>query len=70
MNLKCPITSNSDTSIIAKCERGEDSAVPNYEDALKKLLPSNLEAMVLRQFRELQDARKRIREMEKASKAG
>ena len=62
MNLKCPITSNSDTSIIAECERSEDSAVPNYEDALEKLLQSNLEAMVLRQFRELQDAHKRIRE--------
>ena len=70
MNLKSAITSNSDASIIAECERGEDSAVANYEDALKKHLPSDLEALVLHQFREVQDAHKCIREMEKVCKAG
>lgn len=70
MNLKAAITSKSEASIIAECERGEDAAVANYEEALKKHLPSNLEALVASQFREVQQAHKRIRELEKVSKAG
>ena len=70
MNLKAAITSKSEASIIAECERGEDSAVANYEEALKKHLPAALETLVLNQFRQVQEAHKRIRDLEKVRKAG
>src|SRR5580704_8723357 len=34
-NLKAALTRNDEASIIAECEAGEDSAMRNYENALK-----------------------------------
>ncbi|MEO7713980.1 MAG: PA2169 family four-helix-bundle protein, partial [Gemmatimonadaceae bacterium] len=39
IDLKAAVTGKDDAAIITECERGEQVAVKNYEDARKKELP-------------------------------
>ena len=50
IGLKSAVTGKDDAAIITECERGEQVAVKNYEDALKKELPADLRAIVERQY--------------------
>jgi uncharacterized protein (TIGR02284 family) len=70
INIKSAVTGEDEHAIIAECERGEDSAVRNYDEALKGTLPSNIETIVRRQYAEVKEAHDRIRSLEKASGAG
>ena len=69
MNIKSTVTGGDEAAIVAECERGEDSAVSNYEDALKENLPANVQSVVQRQFTEVKSAHDRIRSLEKANSA-
>lgn len=51
IDLKSAVTGKNDAAIITECERGEQVAVTNYEAALKKQLPTEVHAMVERQYR-------------------
>ena len=53
IDIKGTFTGKDDQSILSECERGEDSAVAQYRDALKSELPSNLLEIVERQFEEV-----------------
>jgi uncharacterized protein (TIGR02284 family) len=70
IDIKSAVTGEDEHAVIAECERGEDSAVRNYEEALKGTLPSDIEIIVRRQFTEIKQAHDRIRSLEKASGAG
>lgn len=70
MDIKSAITGKDDEAIVAECERGEDSAVKNYEEALKKTLPANIRATVERQFQEVKRSHDQVRAKEKAYGAG
>jgi len=70
INLKSAITGEDEGAVISECERGEDSAVSNYEDALGGALPNDLRAIVERQFAEIKEAHDRIRALERATGAG
>ena len=51
IDIKGTFTGKSDESILSECERGEDSAVEAYKDALKdENLPNDIRALVERQF--------------------
>src|SRR5947209_11918629 len=51
MDIKSAVTGKDDNAVIAECERGEDSAVKNYEAAMgDENLPANLREVVQRQF--------------------
>jgi uncharacterized protein (TIGR02284 family) len=63
INLKSAITGKDDHSILAECERGEDSAVKNYQEALEKDLPSDLRSVVEDQYQDILDAHNRIKSM-------
>lgn len=69
MNIKSAVTGEDEAAIIAECERGEDSAVKSYEDALRSNLPSDLASIVQHQFTQVKEAHDRIRSLEKASGA-
>ena len=69
MGLKSALTGADDDAILAECERGEDSAVANYRDALGTDLPANVRAVVERQFSEVKQAHDRVRSLEKAGGA-
>jgi len=51
IDLKSAVTGKSDAAIITECERGEEVAVKNYEDALEKDLPADVRDLVERQYR-------------------
>lgn len=70
INIKSAVTGKDDAAVIAECERGEDSAVSNYQDALSSNLPANVKSNVERQFTKIKEAHDRIRSLEKASGKG
>lgn len=51
IGLKSAVTGKDEAAIITECERGEQLAVTNYEDALKKDLPAETRAIVEAQHR-------------------
>jgi uncharacterized protein (TIGR02284 family) len=51
IGLKAAVTGKDDAAIITECERGEQLAVTNYEDALEKDLPAGVREIVERQYR-------------------
>jgi uncharacterized protein (TIGR02284 family) len=70
INLKSAITSRDDHAILAECERGEDSAVKEYRDAMEKEeLSSPVRDIVSRQFTDVKSAHDRIKQLRDASKS-
>jgi uncharacterized protein (TIGR02284 family) len=67
MSIKSAIADHEERPIISECERGEDSAVSNYQDALKQNLPADLRSIVERQYAQIQEAHDRIRNLERAA---
>src|ERR687883_1904767 len=70
INIKSAVTGEDEGAVISECERGEDSAVKNYQDAINAGLPDNLRAIVERQYTQVKEAHDRIRALERASGAG
>lgn len=69
INIKSTVTGEDEGAVIAECERGEDSAVSNYKEALGQTLPQNIRDIVESQYRQVQEAHDRIRTLERASEA-
>lgn len=61
LNIKSVVTGGSEESILAECERGEDSAVENYQQVLKNNLPPNVLPVVKHQFTEIKRSHDYIR---------
>jgi uncharacterized protein (TIGR02284 family) len=70
INIKSAVTGEDEAAIISECERGEDSAVKNYQDAINTGLPADVRAIVERQYAQVKEAHDRIRALERASGAG
>lgn len=69
INIKSAITSGDDHSILAECERGEDSAVKEYKEALEdEDLSSPVRAIVSRQYSEVKSAHDRVKQLRDATK--
>ena len=68
INLKSAITSGDDHAILAECERGEDSAVEQYEKAMNDNLPAPLREIVSRQYSEIKNAHDRIKNLRDTAK--
>lgn len=63
MDIKGTFTGKDDHSILSECERGEDSAVDTYRDALKLGLPANILSTVERQFQSIKQVHDRVKQM-------
>ena len=63
INLKSVVTSGDDHAILAECERGEDSAVKEYKEAMQEGLSSPVSDIVSRQYTEVKDAHDRIKQL-------
>jgi uncharacterized protein (TIGR02284 family) len=63
INLKSAATSGNDHAILSECERGEDSAVKEYEKALNDDLSPSLQEIVSSQYSEVKNAHDRIRNL-------
>ncbi|HMF56863.1 MAG TPA: PA2169 family four-helix-bundle protein, partial [Pyrinomonadaceae bacterium] len=46
IDIKSAVTGEDEGAIISECERGEDSAVSNYKDALEEDLPGDIRSIV------------------------
>jgi uncharacterized protein (TIGR02284 family) len=70
MNIKGTLTGRDDQSILNECERGEDSAVRAYEEALKEQnLPAVLRTLIERQFASVKQVHDRVKRMRDAQSA-
>lgn len=69
IDIKSAVTGKNDTAIINECERGEDSAVSNFRDALGSDLPADVRSIVERQYADVKAAHDRIRDMKHARSA-
>jgi uncharacterized protein (TIGR02284 family) len=67
MNIKSIVTGGNDAAIVDECERGEDSAIENYQRVLKQNLPPNVLPVVKHQFTEIKRSHDRIRVLDKAA---
>jgi uncharacterized protein (TIGR02284 family) len=68
INLKSAVTSGDDHAILAECERGEDSAVEQYEKAMNDNLPASLLEIVSRQYSDIKNAHDRIKNLRDTAK--
>jgi len=68
INLKSAVTSKDQSAILAECERGEDSAVQEFEKAMRDNLPSLVRDTVSRQYIEIKSAHDRIKNLRDAAK--
>jgi uncharacterized protein (TIGR02284 family) len=70
MDIKGTLTGKDDHSILSECERGEDSAVSTFRDALKEgNLPPNVLSIVERQLQIIQKTHDRVKQMRDAKSA-
>ncbi len=70
IDLKSALTGKDDHAILAECERGEDSAVKNYQKVLAEDLPSDLRSVVEQQYRQILEAHNRIRSLRDGGETG
>jgi uncharacterized protein (TIGR02284 family) len=56
-----------EASIIAACQREEEAAVNDYQEALKADLPLDVQYVVKRQYMDIKDAYDRIRILQRAA---
>ncbi len=68
INLKTALTSNDDKAVINECERGEDSAVAAYEEAIKAELLPNVQNLVSRQYQTVKATHDKIRDIRDSAK--
>ena len=68
INLKSAVTSGDDKAILSECERGEDSAVHEYKEAMQDGLTGAARELVARQFTEIKSAHDRVRNLRDAAK--
>lgn len=66
IDIKAAVTGKDEGAVISECERGEDSAISNYQDALNKNLPPDVQAIVQRQYTQVKEAHDRIRALKNA----
>ncbi|MEY2438650.1 MAG: hypothetical protein QOI34_35 [Verrucomicrobiota bacterium] len=69
INLKSAITSEDDHAILAECERGEDSAVSEYKEAMEEDISVPVRDIISRQYTEVKSAHDRIKALRDAAKA-
>ncbi|HEV7702945.1 MAG TPA: PA2169 family four-helix-bundle protein [Gemmatimonadaceae bacterium] len=61
INLKSAVTGRNEEAIVMECERGEEHAAHQYEDALQKDLPLDTRAIIDRQYRGVLENLERVR---------
>jgi uncharacterized protein (TIGR02284 family) len=63
INIKSAVTKRDEHNILEECERGEDSAVRNYEEALEEDLPQQIMSLVQRQYTAIRETHDQIRSL-------
>jgi uncharacterized protein (TIGR02284 family) len=63
IGLKTALAADTDYAILDEAEKGEEAALINYIEALRKELPADLKSIAFRQHHEIQQTHKAIREL-------
>ncbi len=66
MGLKTALSGSNEEAIVTECERGEELAAKNYEDALKTDLPTETRALVEAQYRGTLSNLEKVRTLRRA----
>jgi uncharacterized protein (TIGR02284 family) len=66
INVKSAVTNRDRHAILAEAERGEDTAVAAYKDAMEKDLPAPIRDIVSRQSAEVKAAHDKVRNLRDA----
>ena len=61
IDIKSAVTGRDEAAILAECERGDDNAVENYQNALKEALPTDVNSVIERQYMQVKEAHDRIK---------
>ena len=69
INLKLAITGGDEHSILAECERGEDSAVEEYKKALANGLSPTAKELISNQFAEIKAAHDQVKSLRDTAKS-
>ena len=69
VNVKAMLTGDSDLAALNECERGEDAALERYRDAIKEDLPSDVAAIVQRQYEGVKRNHDQIRSLRNAQRS-
>ena len=67
--LKGMLSGDSDQAALDECERGEDAALARYRDAIKQDLPSDIMAIVQRQYEGVKRNHDQIRSLRNEHRA-
>jgi uncharacterized protein (TIGR02284 family) len=70
LNVKSALLGAAEAALLAECERGEEAAIKNYEAAFHEVLPTALQELIARQYREIKRARDRVLELQHAAAGG
>jgi len=64
IDLKAAVSAKDEHAVLAECERGEDSAVEEYREALEHSeLPPEVHGVIARQYASVQEAHDRVRDL-------
>jgi uncharacterized protein (TIGR02284 family) len=69
INIKGSFTGKDDAAILSEAERGEDSAVKSFEEALNEGLPPNIRTLLEREYRVVKNSHDRVKQMRDAKSA-
>ncbi|MDO1447763.1 PA2169 family four-helix-bundle protein [Rhodocytophaga aerolata] len=61
INIKSVIAGGDSEAILRECETGDKAAVEAYEKAMKENLPSNIEAVLRKQYADIAEAYNKIK---------
>ena len=69
ISFRTMVSRGDDRALLAECERGEDSALHHYENALQNGLSEPIRHIVMRQYQEVRSAHDRIHYLRVVAKA-
>jgi uncharacterized protein (TIGR02284 family) len=68
IDLKSRLSGDDEEAILSECERGEQAALHNYEEALQERLPAEIMPLMEYQYWQVREAHERIRALDAARK--
>ncbi|HEX8296207.1 MAG TPA: PA2169 family four-helix-bundle protein [Chthoniobacteraceae bacterium] len=63
INIKAALSSGDEHAVLSECERGEDSAVAEYHEALEQDLPANVREVLQRQSIAVRQVHDHVRDL-------
>lgn len=69
INIKSAVTGRDEKAILNEAERGEDSAVNAYKNALEQALPANVQSVIQNQYSQVQATHDKVKALRDSYRA-